>query len=65
MAARGYSSAQRKRGSVQTEHAVGRHRLKAIESSVVRPVSTTDGFREVKTTEGEVAKAAESSAEPN
>jgi len=36
LAARGYFPARRERGNVQTEHVVGRHRLTAIESSVVK-----------------------------
>jgi len=46
MAARGYFPARRERGSVHTEDAAGRHRRRAIESSVVKaPVKA--GNREV------------------
>jgi hypothetical protein len=64
LAARGYSSARRKRGSVHTENAVGRRRRLAIESSVVK-ASITVGNREVKATGRKAVKAAERPAEPS
>jgi hypothetical protein len=49
---------------VHTEDAVGRHRLEAIESSVVRPLAMV-GTREVKATGWKSAKAVENLAKPN
>jgi len=63
VAARGYSPTRRARGSVHTEDAVGRHRRKAKESSVVWPMST-DGCRKAKMTARESVKAEENQPDP-
>lgn len=63
LAARGYSSTWRKRGSVQTEDAAGRHRLRAIESSVVRSTSA-DGSARLKRLDGKPRKRPKDQPDP-
>lgn len=60
-----YCSALRNRGSILTQDAVGRHRRKAIESSVVRLTATVRTPAREKQTEWKSAKAEENSAGPD